>query len=402
MTPKRSPSDFALFGGAPAFVEKLHVGRPNVGDRAAFLRRVEDILDRRWFTNSGPYVQEFERRIAAEAGVEYCVAMCNATVALEIAARALGFSGEVILPSFTFVATACALMWQEITPVFCDVDPVRHTIDPEKIESLITPRTTGIIGVHVWGQPCNIEAIEEIARRRGLRVLFDAAHALACTHRGRRIGGFGDAEVFSFHATKFLNSFEGGAVVTNDAALAERMRLMRNFGFAGQDNVIHLGTNGKMCEVSAAMGLTCLESMEDIIATNRRNHFAYSEGLASVPGLRLYAFDPAEESNFQYVIVEVDAEQAGLSRDELVRLLHAENVLARRYFYPGCHRMAPFQSYFPHAHLLLPETEKLSTRVMSLPTGTAVGVEEVAIVCDIIRAASRCSPEISTRIRAAS
>ena len=337
------------------------------------MARINDLLDRRWLTNNGPFVQEFEQRVADFLGVKHCIAMCNATVALEIAIRALGLHGEVIVPSFTFIATAHALQWQEITPVFCDVDPATHNLDPAKVEAMITPRTTGIIGVHVWGRPCAIEALSEIAQRRGLKLMFDAAHAFGCSYRGRMIGNFGEAEVFSFHATKFFNTFEGGAVVTNDDELAAKIRLMKNFGFAGYDNVIYVGTNGKMSEVSAAMGLTGLESLDEFIAANRRNYAAYRAGLQDMPGIQLIAYDEAERCNYQYVIVEVDEATAGISRDDLVRVLHAENVLARRYFYPGCHQMEPYRSYFPHAGLLLPETERLTQRVMSLPTGHGGG-----------------------------
>ena len=252
---KTEPKMLAVLGGTPAFAEPLHVGRPNIGDRQRLLTRIEDMLDRRWFTNNGPYVQAFERQIAEYVGVKHCVAMCNATIALEIAIRAAGLRGEVIVPSFTFIATAHALQWQEITPVFCDVAPGSHHLDPTQVERLITPRTTGIIGVHVWGVPCDIEALTEISQRRGLSLMFDAAHAFSCSYKGRLIGGFGDAEVFSFHATKFLNAFEGGVVTTNNDHLAERMRFMRNFGFAGIDDVDYVGTNGKMTEVCAAMGL---------------------------------------------------------------------------------------------------------------------------------------------------
>src|SRR5258707_15408547 len=253
----KSPLDaLAVFGGSPAFSEQLHVGRPNIGNRQKFHERVADILERKWLTNGGRYVAEFERRIAELCGVEHCVAMCNGTVALEIAVRALGMTAEVIVPSFTFIATAHALQWQEITPVFCDIDARTHTIDPKQIEKMITPRTSGIIGVHTWGRVCDVEALEAIARRRNLHLLFDAAHAFACSHKGRPIGGFGRCEVFSFHATKFFNSFEGGAVVTNDDSLAEKMRLMRNFGFRGNEHVIYIGTNGQMTEVCAAMDLT--------------------------------------------------------------------------------------------------------------------------------------------------
>lgn len=395
---KDSVEELASLGGIPAFSEPLHVGRPNIGDRAAFLARINDLLDRRWLTNNGPFVQEFERRITDFLGVRHCIAMCNATIALEIVARALGLHGEVIVPSFTFIASAHALQWQEITPVFCDVDRATHNIDPAKVEALITPRTTGIMGVHVWGRPCAVEDLDEIAQRRGLKLMFDAAHAFGNSHNGRMIGNFGSAEVFSFHATKFFNTFEGGAVVTNDDDLATKIRLMTNFGFAGYDSVIYVGTNGKMSEVSAAMGLTGLESLDEFIAANRRNYAAYRSGLQGIPGLQLIAYDEAECCNYQYIIVEVDEVMTGINRDDLVRVLHAENVLARRYFYPGCHEMEPYRSYFPHAGLLLPETKRLTQRVMSLPTGTAIGPEEIAQVCRIIRIAVEQTLELQQRL----
>jgi dTDP-4-amino-4,6-dideoxygalactose transaminase len=193
--------------------------------------------------------------------------------------------------------------------------------------------------------------------------------------------------VFSFHATKFVNCFEGGAVVTNDDNLAAKMRLMRNFGFAGNDKVIYPGTNGKMTEICAAMGLTSFEAMEDILAANRRNYEAYRGGLKGQTGISLKEYDSSERRNYQYIVVEVDETKAALNRDELVAALQAENVLARKYFWPGCHRMEPYISFSPNAHLLLPHTEKLAAQIMVLPTGQAVGVEAVEKVCAIIRQA---------------
>ncbi len=385
MAEKQRLEDLALFGGTPAFASGLFVGRPNIGDRAVLHARLDDILDRRWLTNNGRYVQELEQRLAARLGVKHCIAMCNGTVALEIAIRALDLAGEVILPSFTFVATAHALQWQQITPVFCDIDPATHNIDPRRVEALITPRTTAIIGVHLWGRPCPIEALEEIARRRGLKLLFDAAHAFGCSAGGRSIGGFGHAEVFSFHATKFFNTFEGGAVATDDDELAARVRLMKNFGFAGFDNVIHVGTNGKMSEVSAAMGLTSLEAMDGFIARNKENHARYSAALSGLPGLRMVDYDATGSSNYQYVALELDEARTGIGRDLVMKALQAENVIARRYFYPGCHRMEPYRSFFPNAGLLLPETEALCGRILSLPTGTAVGEAEIDAVTRLLR-----------------
>ena len=379
--------DLAIFGAPPTFETPIHVGTPNIGDRDRLRERFDDILDRRWLTNGGPYVQEFEKRVADMMGVNHCIATCNGTLALEIAIRAMGLTGEVILPSFTFVATAHALQWQEITPVFCDIDPETYNLDPARVDELITPRTTGIIGVHLWGRPCNTQALVEIARERNLKLLYDASHAFGCSHRGRSIGSFGDAEVFSFHATKFVNAIEGGAILTKNDALAEKARLMRNFGFVTYDNVTHVGTNGKMNELSAAMGLTSLEDMPRFIETNRTNYTDYRRELTPIPGLRLLKYDDRERCNYQYVTVEVEADETRLSRDHLVQVLAAEGVLARRYFHPGCHRMEPYRSYFPHAGLLLPVTEYQSGRVLSLPTGTAVGREDIERVCRIIATA---------------
>jgi dTDP-4-amino-4,6-dideoxygalactose transaminase len=391
---KKTLSDFAFFGGAPLFPEKLHVGRPNLGDRARLFSRLEGMLDRRWLTNHGVLVAEFERKVADIAGAKHCIATCNATVALELAIRAAGLQGEVIVPSFTFVATAHALQWQEITPVFCDVDPVSHTIDPAQIERLITPRTTGILGVHLWGRPCAIDELSQLAKTHNLTLLFDAAHAFGCTYHGQPIGRFGRASIYSFHATKFLNTGEGGAIVTDDDALAHKIRLMANFGFVDFDKVIYVGTNGKMPEASAAMGLTNLEAMEEFVATNRGNHMLYTRLLGGIPGIRVMSYDPDEDQNYQYVVAEVDALESRISRDQLVQLLLAENVVARRYFYPGVHRMEPYRSYYPNSALWLPKTEWLARRVLVLPTGTGVSHGDIEKICGLIRSAVELGADI--------
>jgi dTDP-4-amino-4,6-dideoxygalactose transaminase len=380
-----SSRDLAINGAAPAFAEPIHVGRPNIGDRAKFLDLVNQMLDRNWLTNNGPLVQDLESRIARFLGVRHCVAMCNGTVALEIAIRALDLSGEVIVPSYTFIATAHALHWQGITPVFADIDPGTHNLDPAAVLRALSPRTTGIIGVHLWGRAAPIEALQAIATERGLKLLFDAAHAFGCTHDGRMLGNFGACEVLSFHATKFFNTFEGGAVVTNDDELAAKMRLMRNFGFAGYDNVVHPGTNGKLTEICAAMGIVNLAGIDAVIDTNRRQHHAYRAALAGVPGVSLIAFDESGRNNYQYAVIEV-GESCPVSRDDLVRALHAENVLVRKYFWPGCHGMEPYRSIYPRAGELLPSTSLVADRVIVLPTGASLRAEQIEIIGSIFRA----------------
>jgi len=389
-------ADLAIFGGEPAFAEKLYVGRPNIGNRERLFERINEVLSRRWLSNNGRCVQQLEQRISELLGVKHCIAICNGTVALEIAARALGLTGELIVPSFTFVATAHALQWVGLTPVFCDVDRRTHNIDPCQIEPLITPRTSGIVGVHLWGRPCEVEALTRIAENYGLSLIFDAAHAFGCSHKSRMIGNFGRLEVFSFHATKFFNTFEGGAIVTNDDALAAKVRAMKNFGFCGQEDTIAVGTNGKMSEVSAAMGLTGLESLEEFVAVNHRNYLRYQAELADVPGMHLMTFDGTQKQNYQYIVLEVDVTLAQISRDQLLQILHAENIMARRYFYPGCHRVEPYRSRFTES--ALPVTEMLANCVLVLPTGTAVSTDDVDRICEIIRLAVRENQQIGEEL----
>jgi dTDP-4-amino-4,6-dideoxygalactose transaminase len=392
-------TDLAIFGSPPAFPEILHVGRPNIGDRSRLLARINDLLDRRWLTNNGIFVRELESRIAEMLRVKHCLVTCSGTTALEITIRAAGLSGEVIVPSMTFIATAHALQWQGITPVFCDIDAQSHNLDPDRVEELISPRTTGLIGVHLWGRPCAIEPLTNIARRNNLRLLFDAAHAFGCSQQGQMIGNFGLAEVFSFHATKFFHTLEGGAVVTNDDDLAEKIRLMRNFGFVGTDDVASIGINGKMNEASAAMGLTLLESLDELIAVNRQNYHQYQSELKGIPGVRMITYNEAERCNYQYIVLHIDQTVTGISRDQLIEILLAENVLARRYFYPGCHRMEPYRTSFLNAGRLLPATEKTLEGVLVLPTGAVIGSKEVSEISQIIRLVVTRSPEVRNRLK---
>lgn len=383
-------NDLAINGAEPAFEKPLHVGRPSSADRELFLKYVEEILDRQWYTNNGPVLQALERRIAENQDVEHCVAMCSGTIALEIAIRALQLEGEVILPSHTFIATAHALHWQGLKPVFADIDPRTHNLDPASVRQMITPSTTGIIGVHLWGRAAPVEALQTIAEEYDLALLFDAAHAFGCTHNGIKVGNFGRCEVLSFHATKFFHTFEGGAVLTNDNELAEAMRLMRNFGFSGVDNVILPGTNGKMTEIAAAMGMANLQSIDNLIAHNHHIYHAYRDALADVSAVKLLEFDERESNNYQYIVLEVD-DNAQLAPDRLIEALQAENVLARRYFWPGCHRMQPYLHLYPSAGRSLLNSERVSERVIVLPTGAQMDDEKVAALVSIIRVLSGTS-----------
>ena len=395
---KKNINELAIFGGSKAFDKKLHVGRPNIGKREYLLERINNILDNCWLTNNGPYVQEFEKKIAEFTGVKHCILVCNATIGLEIVIRALNLTGEVIVPSMTFIATAHSLEWQKINPIFCDINPETWNIDPEKIEKLITPKTTAIIGVHLFGRPCDVEALEIIALKNNLKLIFDAAHAFGCSYKRKMIGNFGDAEIFSFHATKFFNSLEGGAIVTNNDELAKKTRLMRNFGFHEYE-VLSIGTNGKMNEFSAAMGITSFESISEFIYKNKHNYEQYQKGLIGVLGVKLMKYDKNEKCNFQYLVLDIDAEITKISRDNLMKILWAENVIARDYFYPGCHKAQPYVSGPRYKKWELLVTEKTSYRLLSLPTGTSMDDEKIKRLCELIRFCVNNGTEISLKLK---
>jgi dTDP-4-amino-4,6-dideoxyglucose len=391
---KDSIEDLALFGGRPLLSRPVVVGRPNVGDRARFHRLLDEALDSGRLTHCGPLVREFERRVAEAAGVRHCVAMCNATLALSVLARAAGIAGEVIMPSLTYVATPHAMRFLGLRPVFCDVDPETGCLDPARVERLITPRTGAILGVHLWAQPCDADALQEIADRHGLPLFFDAAQALGSRHRGRPVGGLGRAEVFSFHATKVVNAFEGGAVVTDDERLAERVRAVHNFGKDATGLVGGVGTNAKMTEGAAAMGIVSLEALDDSIARNVRRHDRYAAELAGVPGLRLHRYGGPHANNHQYAIVRIDPEVAGVHRDLVLTALAAENVFAQPYFSPGCHQLEPYATENP---VSLPVTERLADQVLALPTGQGVTDDEVVQISRILRMIVGNGAEVTRR-----
>lgn len=393
-TEKDSP--LAIFGSPPAFREPVKVGYPNVGDRDQLLKRLEEMLERRWFTNGGPNVREFEEKVAAIIGVEHCVAVSNATLGLQIAARVLDLSGEVIVPAFTFIATPHALAWQGITPVFCDIDPITHNIDSQKIEPLITPRTSGILGVHVWGRPCQIDLLQGIADRHNLKLLFDAAHAFGSSYQGKMIGNFGDVEVISFHATKLINTLEGGVILTNDHTLAQMARSTRNFGFEESDFSQRVGINAKMNEFSAIMGLTMMENLDKLVERNYLIYQQYQREIEDIPGVSLINYDIGERNNYRFIIVEVNESITGINRDQLMTVLSLENIYTRRYFYPGCHRMEPYRSQ--DAQVSLPNTDLVAKRVLAFPTGETISTEAVKKICQIIKATINQREKVKERV----
>ena len=392
---KKNISDLAALGGVPLFEKPLYVGRPNLCSREKMHAALDEIFDRRWLTNNGPLVQRFEAALQAYLGVRHCVAVCNATLGLQLVYRALGIrraGGNAVMPSFTFVATAHALAWEGGNPRFCDADPETHLLNPIDMESRIDSDTSMLVGVHTWGQPCHVDALEALAKKKNLPLVFDAAHAFSNVSGSKKIGGFGDAEVFSFHATKFLNTFEGGVITTNHDALADELRSMRNFGFSGYDQVSALGTNGKLSEISAAMGLCMLEEIDSLLEVNRRNYSTYYDAFHSSDDFSLLEIHAPEAQNCQYIVGSVAAELPVFARDLLIEVLWKENILARKYFHPGVHRAAPYAAQ--PLNLSLPGTEDLCRRVVVLPTGTAIEPDDIEKITDCVRMVLENADEI--------
>jgi dTDP-4-amino-4,6-dideoxyglucose len=332
----------ALLGGSPEFERPLHVAQVNLPSWGRVETAFRGIFERHHFANHGPLVRKLDAVFAEVAGVEHAVCVTNGTVALMLLARALDLSGEVIVPAFTFPAAVQALLWAGLRPVLCDVDRRTHTITAETVAPAIGPRTVGVLGTHLWGRPCDPDGLAELCGRHELKLIFDACHAIACTHQGRRIGGLGHGEAFSFHATKVVNAGEGGCITTNDADLARRLRTMRNFHDGETFATVSARFNGKMSEAQAALALLSLEDLEENVAANRARYRAYRLGLAGLAGITVMPYDDNEENSYQYVVLEVEESAFGLSRDQLLEALEAERVLCRRHFYPGLHKTRPF------------------------------------------------------------
>ena len=361
----------------------LHVGRPNIGDADTFLASARDILESSWLTNNGAYVQRLEDEIGQYLSVKHVIAVCNGTLGLQILLSAsLERIGEVILPDFTFIATAQAVTAAGHRVVIADVNERNHCLSPSAVESLIGPDTVGILGVHLWGNQCFVEELRDIADRHGVKLFFDAAHAFGSRFKGRAIGGFGDAEVFSFHATKVFNTFEGGAIVTNNDELAAKCRKIRNFGFIGTDNIECLGTNAKMPEISAAMGLVNLKHVDQFITDNRRNYILFKRHLEQIPGFKVLDHEPDMESNDHYVVARIDETVLGASRDNVVNALWDNGVRARRYFYPGISKTPPYE-WLQHAPV--PVSQRLCQTLIVFPTGPSVTEDDVEWIADILR-----------------
>lgn len=369
------------------FTKPFYITQPLLPDISQINEMIKAIWESNQLSNNGNMVKQLEKELADYLNADYLSVFSNGTVALQLACRVLRLSGEVITTPFTFAATVHSLAWNNIKPVFCDIEEDTFNINPDLIESLITENTTAIMPVHVFGTPCNVEKIQQIADKHGLKVLYDAAHAFGVKINDKPISSFGDISMFSFHATKIYHTIEGGALTFKDAYSKERADSLRNFGIQDIGNIIEPGTNGKLNEVQAAVGILLLKEIENEIARRKEITNLYRQALENIPGIITSKDIEGVTHNYPYFVIRVDKEEYGLSRDELFEELKKYNVIARKYFYPLC---SNFQCYrdIPSASVSrLPTANKIAEMVLALPLHGRMLESDVYRICEIIKSA---------------
>jgi len=370
----------AVLGGAPAFSQTVPMVRPVLPDFARMAGGVENILATGMVTK-GKFMREFESAMCQHLGVRNAVAVSSCTSGMMLVHKASGLSGEVLMPSFTFMATASALVWAGLRPVFVDVDRQTNNLDPAATEAAITPQTSAIVAVHQFGNPADIASLEEIARKHNLKLIFDAAHGAGAQYQGVPVGKQGHAHVFSLSPTKLLISGEGGIVSTDDDALAEQIRIGREYGNDGSYDTLYAGLNARMPELSALMGLYSLEMLET--AATRRNETVslFQERLGHLPGIGFQQVRPGDRHSYRELSLTIDGGRFGLSRDEVAICLAAENVDTRKYYQPPIHKQTAYRGYYDGR--ALPNTDYLSAHSLSLPMWSDMSAETAMHICDL-------------------
>ena len=373
------------------FREPIYITRPLLPPLAAVTARLQEVWDSRWLTNNGVQHGRLETALREYLDVPELALFSSGTTALMTALKALDLGGEVITTPFTFPATPHVLAWTGITPVFADVDPVRLTLDPRRVEEAITPRTTGILGVHVYGLPCDVDGLQRVADSHGLHLAYDGAHAFGTTVRGAGIATFGDMTMFSFHATKLFHTAEGGALACRNREQRARIDLLKNFGIVGPETVSCVGINGKMNEVQAAIGLVVLDCLQGEIAARKALLDLYRGLLGNVEGITIVPEVPDVGSNHQYCAIRIDERRFGCSRDEVHLELQKYNVISRKYFYPLCSDY-PFYRDLPSADpARLPVAQEAAKQVLCLPLYGTLDPATVECICEIVATLQGCA-----------
>ena len=363
----------------------ITVTSPLLPDLNEFNQLLQQIWDKKWITNNGTFHQQLESALAEYLGVPYISLFTNGTLPLITALQALRVTGEVITTPFSFVATSHSIWWNGLKPVFVDVDPKTGNIDPEKIEAAITPRTSAIMPVHVYGNPCDTKRITEIADKYNLKVIYDAAHAFGVKVNGESILKEGDLSTLSFHATKVYNTIEGGALVMHDAKMKQRIDYLKNFGFAGETEVVAPGINSKMDEMRSAYGLLNLKQVDSAIEARKQTAYAYQEALKDVKGISFFNDIEGVKHNYAYFPIFVDANKYGMTRDELYFKMKENNVLGRRYFYPLISDFTPYRGLESASKENLPVAHAMANSVICLPMHHELSKEDVERIISVIK-----------------
>lgn len=367
------------------FEEPIYVTRPLLPDLQKVNNKIKDIWDSKWLTNNGTQHKELEKELKKYLNVDNISLFSNGTLALLLGLKSLDLKGEVITTPFTFPATVQALDWNDLTPVFCDIDPLTLNIDANKIEALITENTTAILGVHVFGNPCDVNKIQEIAEKYNLKVIYDGAHVFGTKLDGKPIGSFGDMTMFSFHTTKLFNTVEGGGLVVKNNELKEKLNLLKNFGMSGPEQIVLSGLNAKMNEVQAGIGLEVLKIVDGERTKRDKIREMYEIKLADIPGIRIITGMKNENSSYQYFVIEIDEEKYGRSRDWLYEDLKTYNVFTRRYFYPLCSDFEWYKHLESAQPGNLPQAQKSVKQVLSMPFYGELALESVEKICSILK-----------------
>ena len=365
--------------------KQITVTSPLMPDLEELNQYLQDIWQRKWITNNGHYHKELEKALCEYLDVPYVSLFTNGTLPLITVLQALRITGEVITTPYSFVATTHSLWWNGIKPVFVDIDPKTGNLDPDKIEAAITPRTTAIMPVHVYGKPCDTERIQEIADKYGLKVIYDAAHAFGVKVNGESILKAGDMSTLSFHATKVYNTIEGGALVMHDEQTKKRIDYLKNFGFASETEVVAPGINSKMDEMRAAYGLLNLKQVNEAIEARHQVAIKYREALRNVEGITFFDDMPGVKHNYSYFPIFVDAEKYGMTRDELYFKMKEQNVLGRRYFYPLISTFSTYRGLESAKPENLPNAHKMADEVICLPMHHALSEEDVNRILELIK-----------------
>ncbi len=368
-----------------SFTKPFYITKPLLPDLKDMEVMIKQIWESNQLSNNGEMVKNLESKLAEFLGCNYLSVFSNGTVALQLACKLLRLSGEVITTPFTFAATVHSLKWNNIEPVFCDIDKHTYNINPELIEPLITEKTTAIMPVHVFGNPCDVEKIQQIADKYGLKVLYDAAHAFGVKINGTPIAEYGDISMFSFHATKIFHTIEGGALTFKSSSLKERADSLRNFGIKNTDNVVEAGTNGKLNEVQASVGLLLLMEVEKEIESRKQITSIYRSLLEDVPGIILGNDTEGVTHNYPYFCIRVNKEAYGLNRDELLKGLGEHNIIARRYFYPLCSNYQCYCNLPSASKLNLPVANEIADTIISLPLYGRMQESDVRLICNVIK-----------------